>query len=93
MVLCGRSLEAYLKVILPRHVGITASLVAINSLSLGRRRQVIDTMAGSSLPVLHLSDGRGKGANGRCGCRHQMPAFGVAKSDRRKYEAPGMDSR
>ena len=57
MVLCGRSLEAYLKVILPRHVGITTSLIAINSLPLRRRRQVIDTMAGSSLPVLHLADG------------------------------------
>lgn len=57
MVVYGRSLEAYLKVILPRHISISAGLVAINSLPLRRRRQVIDTMAGSSLPVLHLADG------------------------------------
>jgi hypothetical protein len=69
----SRSRATHLKIILPWQVTVGGRLAgAIESLTFRWRRKIVDALAGSSLPILHLDDGGRKGVNCRSGYLHQI---------------------
>lgn len=69
---------AYLNGVLPWHVVLGIFLAAVDSLSFGRRSQIINGLTGDPLSVFHLDGGIGRARQNRDrrGNRHGSGAKG-----------------